>query len=280
MPELMFEGRKLVYAEFGAGKRIAGTPTILMPSTEYRDTETLVPIFSQFPDTADIVVLDNTNLGQATRLDAPVSTETILEEIRFAIEALEIRAPVLVGYCATAEMALYAARELHAAGAILFGPLVHHPESAFVEFLYATLQKAILDGDTYWLNVTMNLLDPHATGFRRERAWAMSQYFAHQAVLQDKEHFWLKTMQTKPKGQFQWEDLPKLDFPIRIIRGAHDPAQLMPWLTERLTRPEHDLIQVDCGHQVLNDRLEETMAHMLAFADELTARRSVSGTAA
>jgi len=280
MPELSFDGRTLVYAEFGAGRRIPGAPTILMPSTEYRDTETLVPLYSQFPVSMDIVILDNTNIGHSSRLEAPLSPDEVADEIGFVADALGVRQLVLVGYCITAELALYAARKLDAAGVILHAPMVRYPDGRFIEYLYAALKKAVFAGDAYLMSLIMNLLDPHASGFREDRSWAMLQQFANRALLQDKEHFWIKTLQCKPVGAFQWDDLPKLACPVRVIRGVHDAVQPIQWMTERLTRPNHDLIELDCSHQILNARLEDVITHMADFSAGLTAKAELAGTAA
>jgi|GEM_PF-2561224 len=268
MNTISYEGRSLTIAEFGAGRRQKDSPTILVPSTEYRDTETLKDIYALSPSSVDIVVVDNTNLGSSDRVNYPLSTEEVLKELSFAIQKLSIREFILVGYCSTAEMALIGGEKLGALGVILQGPLLQPAGGYYLDYFYSVLKKAILDGDGYYLNAITNIIDPHSRGFREDRSWAMTRQFAKQAMLKDKEHFWLKTLQCRPRGEFLWEEIGQVPFPIRIIKGIHDGIQPTAWLQEKLNPELHDICLLDSGHQILTEQLPEVLRLMEEFVDK------------
>ncbi|OED49648.1 hypothetical protein AB838_06225 [Rhodobacteraceae bacterium (ex Bugula neritina AB1)] len=269
MGEISFQGRSLAYSTFGSVARFLDAPSFVVLSTEYRDTTTVADFYAQFPGTIGGVVLDNTNMGQSSRLERPLTPEEVLAEVRCACSGLGIRHPVIVGYCSNAELALYVAHHLGACPAVLQSPLVRQRDSGFIDFFYGAMKKAILSADAYMLAVVMNLVDPHGRGFREDRNYFLSDQFALAAFLREPEHFWVKTQQNKPVGRFEWEKMREFAGPALVLRGTQDPIQPISFLRSCLTEPRHELVEVDNSHRLLEDRLDEVIDHMSVFAASL-----------
>ncbi len=270
MPTLTYEDRTLAYLPFGAPSFDPETPVFVVISTEYRDTSSVAHIYGQFPETVSGIILDNTNTGQSSRLDRPLSGEEILAEFRFVCQSLGIRRPVPVGYCSNAELALFCARETQAAGVVLLSPLVRLEGGAFIEFLYGAMKKPILQADAYTLAVVMNLLDPHSKGLRDQRNYFVTDQFVLASELQNKDHFWIKTLQNKPVGRFEWSEMAALDCPVLVMRGKHDPIQPIEVLKDSLKGPGRRLVEFTSSHRILEDQIDNVIAEMCALALSLT----------
>lgn len=271
MPELNFQGRKLVYLTFGSHVRKRGTPTIIVISTEYRDTQTASTYYGRFSGEVDGIILDNTNIGQSDRIEHALSADEVLSEIKYVCSALEIERPILTGYCSNAELALYCAKHIENSAAVLLSPLIRIGDGAFIEYFYAAMGKAIKAADAYTLSLITNLVDLHCKGFREQRNYVMADQFSVASILKESEHFWLKTLQNKPVGAFNWEDLPSLNRPVLLLKGAHDPLQPINWLASRMTHPEHKLQILDTSHKILEDSMDAVVSYITEFARKLHA---------
>jgi len=276
MPSLDFKGRTLFYSTFGSQKWDAQTPVFIAMSTEHRDTATLAAFYNEFPETFGGIILDNTNMGQASRLDRPLQPEELLEEIRFVCDSLSIARPILVSYCSNAELSLWCAERIDNAAAVLISPLVRWGGGAFVDFLYAAMKRPTLEKDAYTLSVIMTLVDPHARGFREQRNYFLSEQFAYANLLQEPEHFWIKTLQNKPVGLFDWEKMPEFERPVLVLRGAHDPVQPGLYLRGKLTGEQHRLVEYENSHRILDDQREHVISEMCAFAAALSPAPALS----
>lgn len=269
MPSLEFQDRTLFYTPFGARHWDADAPVFVAMSTEHRDTDTVSEFYGEFPETFGGIILDNTNMGKSSRLDRPLQPEEILAEVRFVCKELKIARPLLVGYCSNAELCLWCASQIDNAAAVLLSPLVRWGGGAFIDFFYGAMKRPILEADAYTLSVIMTLVDPHARGFREQRNYFLSEQFAYASLLQEPERFWIKTMQNKPTGLFDWEDMPSFDRPVLVLRGAHDPVQPAVYLREKLIGPRQRLVEFDNSHRILDDQRNNVISEMCAFAGSL-----------
>ena len=270
MPQLDFKGRSLNYLPFGKTSWDATTPVYVVLSTEYRDTETAAKFYREFPDTVPGIILDPTNMGGSSRLDRSLEPEEVLEELRHVLAALNIARPVIVGYCSNAELAMYCGQRIDNAAIILHSPLVRWGCGAFIEMFYGAMKRAILARDAYNLTTILNLVDLHSKGFRENKNFFLADQIATAQSLKDPEHFWIKTLQNKPTGQFDWEDMPACDRPVLMLRGVHDPLQPINFLRECMQADRHQIVELDNSHRILDDQLEQVIDHMTRFVSMLS----------
>jgi pimeloyl-ACP methyl ester carboxylesterase len=269
MPTLDFMGRTLCYEHFGAPTWDDRSPVFVFVSSEYRDTLTMMPILRQMPDQISGVIVDSTNMGGSTRLDRPLTRQEVIAELTHACQALKIHRPVFIGYCSTAELALHATTAMDGAGLLVVSPFFRRRASGLVDMFYAALKRTILARDAYTLTVLMNLVDPHSRALRETENHFLKDQFANQKLLQDADHFWIKTLQCKPAGDFAWDDLSAFARRVLILRGSEDTLQPITFLSSQLRDPWHELVEFENGHQILNHKLPDVVRHMCAFSQSL-----------
>ena len=253
MPSLKYGDRNLYYETYGSRRRLPGRPTVVGLSNEYRTIKDgFGQFYSDFGDDIDIVLLENTNMGDSTRLDRPLTPDETVAEVEFFCKAMDIEFPLFVGYCGIVELGFLSAQKFERSGVIMFSPMMRTADGHFVEHLYSVLKRAILSRDAQMLLDTLLILDPHSLEHRAKRMFPLVERHGLELTLQEAEHFWVKTQQNKPVGNWQWSDLPKFNHPVLVVRGNDDTLQVASLLKSCFVQPFHKIAVVESSHRILD----------------------------
>jgi len=272
MPKITVCGRNINY--HWARKTDPTGPVLVLLNGLVTDTRVYEQYYLDLVERGfDLIMIDNTNRGESTYQEQPITLAEMEEEILAVLDREQVSKPVWIGQSAFAGLALRLASRVPSAGLVLESPIFTYQNEQRIALLKTLIDRNFRDESLMEVAQFLGLMCLSSAFLKKNPFFIMGMVMVIRSLYGHRGFMtvWKQIMESLIDGKAEFAGL---SCPLLVVYGDEEFLQPRRTLRELIGDKPNTLVEIPSGHFIISEAPDRLFGLIEDFMKTQVARGS------